>query len=291
MTCTRRSRRFRCGEPAPPGPRPWRFHGSADPVHVRAHRRRVGADVHVRRRRARVAQAAVRPRQTGTPTAPVGDAGASTRHPRGGRWPVWPCCSRPGWRSRRSSGPQDSGNALPGVFYVLLWVGLPALSVAFGPVWQVMSPVRAVHRVHRTADPSAAPTRRPWLLARRSRPVRVRLARAGQPRPRVAWRHPHLAAGLSRGDPGRHAVVRNAVVRPRRSVRGLQRRRVTVVAAAPKPRRPHRDRQPVRPSAVPADSAGNRRGAVGPAGFHGVRQLLGDAAVARLRRRPRPTRS
>ncbi len=44
------------------------------------------------------------------------------------------------------TGPQDSGNALPGVFYVLLWVGLVALSVLFGPVWKVMSPVRALHR-------------------------------------------------------------------------------------------------------------------------------------------------
>ncbi len=44
------------------------------------------------------------------------------------------------------TGPQDSGNALPGVFYVLLWVGLVALSVAIGPVWKVLSPVRAVHR-------------------------------------------------------------------------------------------------------------------------------------------------
>ena len=44
------------------------------------------------------------------------------------------------------TGPQDSGNALPGVFYVLLWVGLVALSVLLGPVWKVMSPVRALHR-------------------------------------------------------------------------------------------------------------------------------------------------
>ncbi|MGE4362976.1 MULTISPECIES: hypothetical protein [Mycolicibacterium] len=43
-------------------------------------------------------------------------------------------------------GPQDSGNALPGVFYVLLWVGLVALSVLLGPVWRVLSPVRALHR-------------------------------------------------------------------------------------------------------------------------------------------------
>ncbi|MBX7448672.1 hypothetical protein GR927_11800 [Mycolicibacterium sp. 3033] len=44
-------------------------------------------------------------------------------------------------------GPQSSDNALPGVFYVLLWVGLVALSLLFGPVWRVLSPIRAVHRV------------------------------------------------------------------------------------------------------------------------------------------------
>ncbi|HTI74153.1 MAG TPA: hypothetical protein VL634_04100 [Mycobacterium sp.] len=44
-------------------------------------------------------------------------------------------------------GPQDGDNPLPGVFYVLLWVGLVALSLAFGPVWRVISPVRTVHRL------------------------------------------------------------------------------------------------------------------------------------------------
>jgi hypothetical protein len=45
------------------------------------------------------------------------------------------------------SGPQDSKNPLPGVFYVLLWVGLVAASLIFGPVWRVVSPVRTVHRL------------------------------------------------------------------------------------------------------------------------------------------------
>lgn len=45
------------------------------------------------------------------------------------------------------TGPQDANNALPGVFYVLLWVGLVALSLAVGPVWRAISPVRTVHRV------------------------------------------------------------------------------------------------------------------------------------------------
>jgi hypothetical protein len=44
-------------------------------------------------------------------------------------------------------GPQDGDNPLPGVFYVLLWVGLVALSLAVGPVWRVISPVRTVHRL------------------------------------------------------------------------------------------------------------------------------------------------
>ncbi|MGN7782697.1 hypothetical protein ACTJJE_24725 [Mycolicibacterium sp. 22603] len=47
------------------------------------------------------------------------------------------------------TGPQDSRNALPGVFYVLLWVGLVALSVLFGPVWRVLSPVRTIARLLR----------------------------------------------------------------------------------------------------------------------------------------------
>lgn len=46
-------------------------------------------------------------------------------------------------------GPQDSNNPLPGVFYVLLWVGLVALSLAVGPVWRAISPVRTVHRLIR----------------------------------------------------------------------------------------------------------------------------------------------
>lgn len=60
-------------------------------------------------------------------------------------------------------GPQDSENALPGVFYVLLWVGLVALSLLFGPVWRVLSPVRTVYRLlplSRRPPPTAYPA---WL--------------------------------------------------------------------------------------------------------------------------------
>lgn len=44
-------------------------------------------------------------------------------------------------------GPQNADNPLPGVFYVLMWVGLVAASLLFGPVWRVLSPVRTVHRL------------------------------------------------------------------------------------------------------------------------------------------------
>ena len=42
-------------------------------------------------------------------------------------------------------GPQTQANALLGVFYVLLWVGLVVASLLFGPVWRVISPVRTLY--------------------------------------------------------------------------------------------------------------------------------------------------
>lgn len=42
-------------------------------------------------------------------------------------------------------GPQDASSALPGVFYVLLWVGVPVLSALVGPVWRLISPLRTLH--------------------------------------------------------------------------------------------------------------------------------------------------
>jgi hypothetical protein len=57
-------------------------------------------------------------------------------------------------------GPQDGDNPLPGVFYVLLWVGVPAVSLAVGPVWRAVSPVRTVYRLlpsSRRPPPSGYP--------------------------------------------------------------------------------------------------------------------------------------
>ncbi|OBH31896.1 hypothetical protein A5692_16155 [Mycobacterium sp. E342] len=50
-------------------------------------------------------------------------------------------------------GPRSETNALLGVFYVLLWVGLVALSLLFGPVWRVLSPMRTVYLLLRCGTP------------------------------------------------------------------------------------------------------------------------------------------
>jgi hypothetical protein len=73
-------------------------------------------------------------------------------------------------------GPQTQANALLGVFYVLLWVGLVAVSLLFGPVWRVISPVRTV-----------------YLLLRRITPRRL-----GEPRLRYPerWGYRPAAVGL-----------------------------------------------------------------------------------------------
>ncbi|MBW0014315.1 hypothetical protein [Mycobacterium sp.] len=53
-------------------------------------------------------------------------------------------------------GPQSESNALLGAFYVLLWVGLVALSLAFGPVWRVLSPMRTMYVLLRRLVPETA---------------------------------------------------------------------------------------------------------------------------------------
>ncbi|MGO9510218.1 MAG: hypothetical protein ACLPXZ_23815 [Mycobacterium sp.] len=51
-------------------------------------------------------------------------------------------------------GPQTSANALLGAFYVLLWVGLVALSLLCGPVWRVLSPVRTGYLLLQRVTPA-----------------------------------------------------------------------------------------------------------------------------------------
>lgn len=42
-------------------------------------------------------------------------------------------------------GPADALNPTPYVVYVLFWVGVPLASVAFGPVWRRLNPLRTLH--------------------------------------------------------------------------------------------------------------------------------------------------
>ena len=73
-------------------------------------------------------------------------------------------------------GPQTQANALLGVFYVLLWVGLVVVSLSFGPVWRVISPVRTV-----------------YLLLQRITPERLGRPRLSYPE---AWGYRPAAVGL-----------------------------------------------------------------------------------------------
>ncbi|MDT7769795.1 MAG: hypothetical protein QOI30_2805 [Mycobacterium sp.] len=73
-------------------------------------------------------------------------------------------------------GPQTQANALLGVFYVLLWVGLVAISLLFGPVWRVISPVRTV-----------------YLLLQRITPQRLTRPRLSYPE---GWGYRPAAVGL-----------------------------------------------------------------------------------------------
>jgi hypothetical protein len=55
-------------------------------------------------------------------------------------------------------GPQTGQNALPGVVYVLLWVGLVVASLVVGPVWRAISPLRTVYcLLTRIARPRSHP--------------------------------------------------------------------------------------------------------------------------------------
>jgi len=42
-------------------------------------------------------------------------------------------------------GRDDALNPVPGAVYVLFWVGVPLVSVLFGPVWKLLNPLRSVH--------------------------------------------------------------------------------------------------------------------------------------------------
>ena len=50
-------------------------------------------------------------------------------------------------------GPPTQSNALLGAFYVLLWVGPVAVSLLFGPVWRVISPVRTIYLLLQRISP------------------------------------------------------------------------------------------------------------------------------------------
>jgi hypothetical protein len=56
-----------------------------------------------------------------------------------------------GWVAMAALFGKPENNPVAGVFYVLMWIGLVAASLAIGPIWRAVSPVRAVYRLLRIA--------------------------------------------------------------------------------------------------------------------------------------------
>lgn len=48
-------------------------------------------------------------------------------------------------------------NPVPGVLYIFLWVGVMAASLLLGPVWKLLSPARAIHRLVRRSRGDSGP--------------------------------------------------------------------------------------------------------------------------------------
>ncbi|MFE6858224.1 hypothetical protein [Nocardia sp. NPDC057668] len=53
--------------------------------------------------------------------------------------------------------PDPARNPAPGVLYIFLWVGVMAASLLLGPVWKILSPARAIHRLIRRSDTGTGP--------------------------------------------------------------------------------------------------------------------------------------
>ncbi|QNI06827.1 hypothetical protein GAN17_11360 [Mycobacterium kubicae] len=72
-------------------------------------------------------------------------------------------------------GPQTQANGLLGAFYVLLWVGLVALSLLFGPIWRVISPIRTLYLLLRSFPDRISRPRRAYPERWGYRPAAVGL--------------------------------------------------------------------------------------------------------------------
>jgi hypothetical protein len=56
-----------------------------------------------------------------------------------------------GWVAMAAMFGRPDNNPVPGVFYVLMWIGLVALSLVIGPIWRAISPARTLYRLLRLA--------------------------------------------------------------------------------------------------------------------------------------------
>ena len=255
----------------------------------------MGTDVHVRSGRVRVAAATIRSAQAGP--ARCRTALTTFVDSRVTRWSAAAVAlAFAAWVVAAGVwGPQTQANALLGAFYVLLWVGLVALSLALRT--GVAGDLADAHGV------SAAAAHRPGA----ARPAAAVLPESWGYRPAAvglfAFVWMELASPNSASLPWvKTWLLVYAVVMlvgawlcgqrwfARADPFGVY--SMAVSRLSPFRRNPDdrqdRHRQPVRPSAVAAGAAGRRRGAGGAARLDRVRQLLVVADLAQLRRRARP---
>ena len=170
------------------------------------------------------------------------------------RSPVW--CSRCGWRSRRSSARRTPRIRCPACSTCCCgsdWWRCRWCSARCGGCSRRCA--RCTGCSARTVAAHAIRTALGYWPAALGLFAFVWLELAS-PGSGIACRGADLAAGLRRGHTGRRLRVRDALVRARRPVRGVQHGGVAAVAAAAQRRRPDRDRQSVRPPAVDAGAAG-----------------------------------
>ena len=119
-------------------------------------------------------------------------------------------------------GRDDALNPTAGSVFVLLWVGVPLLSLLLGPVWRLVNPIRGLHGLllarccgRRPSEGlSPLPARLGYWPAALSLLAFVWLELVAPENTSLA-RAAHLLRRLPRGAPARRDLLRVAVVRPR----------------------------------------------------------------------------
>ena len=179
---------------------------------------------------------------------PPGCSGCSTAPPCGAACRPWPSPSPCFVTVVAVAGPDETArNLAPWALYVTFWVGLVPASLLLGPVWRVVNPLRLLHRGLRAVLPAAPGAGRLPALglwpAAVSLLVFLWLELVYPDRAEPATVAVFLI-GYAVVQLGAVAVVRRAVVRPRRRLRGLLHADRPALPVGTTRRRPARAAQP-----------------------------------------------